>query len=162
VSAAGDRARTRIRRNRREFELLALSGAFGPIGADEPEETIEEFAAKVGCSVADLLASDAAGGSRRRMRRWRVCNPPAGASCRQPNDAAQKGSLVSAPLVKNRTQADRFADFMLDSAAHGPPIARGTVRRYVAEHAVEITGDVVRFADGSEIQRADGPLAEAR
>ena len=67
---------------------------------------------------------------------------------------------MNAPSVK--TQADRFADFMSDSAAHGPPIARGTVRRCLAEHAVEITGDEVRFADGSSIKRADGSLAEAR
>jgi hypothetical protein len=60
------------------------------------------------------------------------------------------------------TQADRFADFMAGSAAHDLPIARGTVRRYLAEHAVEITGDVVRFADGSSIERADGSLAESQ
>ncbi len=51
---------------------------------------------------------------------------------------------------------------MADSAAHGPPIARGTARRFLAEHAVEITGNVVRFADGSAIERADVLLAEAR
>ena len=67
---------------------------------------------------------------------------------------------MSAPSVK--TQADRFADFMSDSAAHGPPIARGTVRRYLAEHAVEITGDEVRFADGSNALTAHSTLAEAR
>jgi hypothetical protein len=61
----------------------------------------------------------------------------------------------------SKTKADRFADFMAASAAHGLPIARATVRRYLAEHVVEITGDVVRFADGSEIQRAlTGSLAE--
>jgi hypothetical protein len=69
---------------------------------------------------------------------------------------------VSVPSVKKRSQADRFADFMADSAAHGPPIARGTARRFLAEHAVEITGNVVRFADGSAIERADVLLAEAR
>jgi hypothetical protein len=84
---------------------------------------------------------------------------------RQPNDAVQNDAVQKGfPLVKNsptKTQADRFADFMADSAAHGPPIARGTVRRYLATHAVEITGDEVRFADGSSIKRADGSLAEA-
>jgi hypothetical protein len=61
----------------------------------------------------------------------------------------------------SKTQADRFADFMASSAAHGLPIARGTVRRFLDEHAVEITGDVVGFTDGSEIQRAlTGSLAE--
>ena len=55
-----------------------------------------------------------------------------------------------------KTRAERFADFM---AASRPPIATGTVRRFLAEHAVEITGQLVRFDDGSEIQRADGSLA---
>jgi hypothetical protein len=58
------------------------------------------------------------------------------------------------------TQAERFANFMADSAAHGPPIARGTARRALDEHAVEITAGVVRFRDRSEIQRADGSLVE--
>jgi hypothetical protein len=50
-------------------------------------------------------------------------------------------------MEKNsKTQADRFADFMADSAAHGLPIARGTVNRYLSEHAVEVTAAVVRFS----------------
>jgi hypothetical protein len=156
-------ARARIRRNRCELELLSWSGTFGPVTV-ERDETIEEFAAKVGCSVADLLASHAVaadderdiddGGSVQSAGRRFVG--------RRPLDAAQKGSVVSVPSVKKRSQADRFADFMADSAAHGPPIARGTARRFLAEHAVEITGNVVRFADGSAIERADVLLAEAR
>jgi hypothetical protein len=55
-----------------------------------------------------------------------------------------------------KTQAERFDDFM---AASRPPIATGTVRRFLDEHALEVTADVVRFRDGSEIQRADGSLA---
>jgi len=57
------------------------------------------------------------------------------------------------------TQADRFAAFMADSIRHGLPIALGMARRFLDEHAVEITADVVRFRDGSEIARADGLLA---
>lgn len=75
---------------------------------------------------------------------------------------ASAGFVVSAVAIKPRrkkNQAERFADFMADSAAHGPLIARGTVRRFLAEYAVEIRNDVVRFADGSEILRADGSLA---
>jgi hypothetical protein len=62
------------------LELLALSGAFGPVTV-ERDETIEEFAAKVGCSVADLLASHAvAADDERDIDDGEVCNPPAGAS----------------------------------------------------------------------------------
>ena len=80
MSAAGDRARARIRRNRRELEFLALSGAFGPIAAGEPEETIEEFAAKVGCTVADLIATADAAAGASEDDDGEICNPPAGAS----------------------------------------------------------------------------------
>jgi hypothetical protein len=48
---------------------------------------------------------------------------------------------------------------MADSIRHGLPIALGMARRFLDEHAVEITADVVRFRDGSEIARADGLLA---
>ncbi len=54
-----------------------------------------------------------------------------------------------------RTQAERFSDFMADSLRHGPWIATGTVRRYLDDYAVEVAETVVRFRDGSEIQRAD-------
>jgi hypothetical protein len=59
-----------------------------------------------------------------------------------------------------KTQVERFADFMAGTAAHGLPIAKGNARRFLAENAVEITADVVRFADRSAIERADGSLAE--
>jgi hypothetical protein len=59
----------------------------------------------------------------------------------------------------SRTQAERFANVMADSLKQGLPIALGTARRFLDEHAVEITADVVRFRDGSEIARADGSLA---
>ena len=55
-----------------------------------------------------------------------------------------------------KTNAERFGDFM---AASRPPIATGTIRRYLAEHAVKVTDDVVRFRDESSIERADGSLA---
>jgi hypothetical protein len=48
---------------------------------------------------------------------------------------------------------------MAESLKHAPPHARGTAQRFLAEHAVEITENVVRFRDGSPIQRADGSLA---
>jgi hypothetical protein len=59
-------------------------------------------------------------------------------------------------------QADRFADFMADSIKHGPPIATGTVRRNLDEHAVNVGRDVVRFADGSEIARSECSLDAPR
>jgi hypothetical protein len=58
--------------------FVRASGAFGQT-AVEREETIEEFAAKVGCSVADILASHA-GDDERDVDDDAVCNPPAGAS----------------------------------------------------------------------------------
>jgi hypothetical protein len=61
-------------------------------------------------------------------------------------------------MKQPKRQAERFADFMAESAQHAPPDARGTAKRFLDEHAVEITPDVVRFRDGSEIQRADGSL----
>ncbi len=51
-------AEDRYDRRSRSPERLALAGAFGPV-AVEREETIEEFHAEVGCSVADVLASQA-------------------------------------------------------------------------------------------------------
>jgi hypothetical protein len=59
-----------------------------------------------------------------------------------------------------KTQADRFGDFMATQIAQGGAVAKGTVRRYLDQHAEFIGADVVRFRDGSEIQRADGSLAE--
>jgi hypothetical protein len=58
-----------------------------------------------------------------------------------------------------KTQADRFADFIAESAKHAPPHARGTVRRFLEQHAEFIGDDVVRFRDGSAIARADLALA---
>jgi hypothetical protein len=52
------------------------------------------------------------------------------------------------------SMADRFAGFKVASVEHGGPVARGTVRRYLAEHAEAITEDEVRFKDGSSILRA--------
>jgi hypothetical protein len=48
---------------------------------------------------------------------------------------------------------------MTDSAQHAPPHTGGTARRFLDANAVEITADVVRFRDGSAIERADGLLA---
>jgi hypothetical protein len=60
--------------------LLVLSGAFGPV-AVEREETIEDFAAKVGCSVADLIAVDAADREDvKDVDDMQICNPSADAS----------------------------------------------------------------------------------
>jgi hypothetical protein len=42
-----------------------------------------------------------------------------------------------------RTQAERFSDFMADSLRHGPWIATGTVRRYLDDYAVEVAETVV-------------------
>jgi hypothetical protein len=49
---------------------------------------------------------------------------------------------------RSKTQADRFGDFMAAEIKHGGAVARGTVRRFLDEHAVEITANVVRFRDG--------------
>jgi hypothetical protein len=57
-----------------------------------------------------------------------------------------------------KTQAERFADFMADSIAHGGPVAKGTVRRHLDQHAEFIGETTVRFRHGSEIQRADKSL----
>jgi hypothetical protein len=62
------------------------------------------------------------------------------------------------PMMKP-TEAERFARFIEDSIAHGGAVAKGTVRRYLDQHAEFIGDDVVRFRDGSEIQRADKSLA---
>ncbi len=84
MSAAGDRARAHIRRNRREFELVALSGAFGPVKVAH-EETIEEFAEMIGCTVEDVIAGEMAAREARNADDDEdgdetVWNPPAGAS----------------------------------------------------------------------------------
>jgi hypothetical protein len=62
-------------------------------------------------------------------------------------------------MKQPKTQAERFADFIADSIKHGGAVAKGTVRRYLDQHAEFIGDDVVRFQDGSEIQRADLSLA---
>jgi len=56
--------------------------------------------------------------------------------------------------LARRTQADRFAGFM---AQQTPPIATGTVRRYLQDTNAEITTDLVRFGDGSAIERFNIP-----
>ncbi len=56
---------------------------------------------------------------------------------------------------RTRTQAERYGDFIATSR---PPIATQTVRRFLAECAVEVSETIVRFRDGSEIHRADGSL----
>jgi hypothetical protein len=61
-----------------------------------------------------------------------------------------------------KSHAERFADFMAESIKHGPPVATGSVRRYLDEHAVHIGRDVVRFADGSEIARSECSLDTPR
>ncbi len=80
MSAAGDRARARIRRNRRELELLALSGAFGPI-VEEPHDA-ERTAALCGVCVDALRTASAAAiaGDDEHDDDGEICNPPAGAS----------------------------------------------------------------------------------
>ncbi len=55
-------------------------------------------------------------------------------------------------MTIQKTQAERFGDFIASSR---PPIATGTVRRFLGENAIDITETTVRFRDGSEIQRAD-------
>ena len=52
--------------------------------------------------------------------------------------------------LARRTQAERFADVM---AQQTPPIATGTVRRYLQDTYAEITNDLFRFGDGSAIER---------
>jgi hypothetical protein len=79
VSAAGNRARARIRRNRRDFELLALSGAFGPIAEDDVDVD-GELGALCGVDVDKLRATSAAAIAGDERDDEEVCNPPAGAS----------------------------------------------------------------------------------
>jgi hypothetical protein len=123
-----------------------LSGAFGAIR--EPEETIEELAAKIGCSVADLIVAVTAGAPSEDDDDMQICNPPAGASWVVDRTTPRR--------TIPKTQAERFGDFMASSR---PPIAQGTVRRYFDSFAIEITGTVDRFHDGSDIRRVDGSLA---